>query len=285
MATPTVRLQFDDLAPYLLLKNGNFLYKVPYQNGHAVIKVYVGSRGRWGRFTKSIANVWLYGQTSYFVGTRLRIERECMELWQSHGFRTFELYDHVTVDAPNCPEGAYLVMEYVARPKLFEILCDTSRSVEKRFEIYRRFLAEWSRRHELAIELQEPKLVHENGDGKHAMLMEDGSFLWFDFEMIYRSRRHTDRHVSHEIMQYIWQMLRKVPADIQAAFLEETVTHYPVPKRLEAAHDLFLRHPNLFMRMARGLDRRLTKRGKKLTSKYNVARKLRDVLRESGRCS
>ena len=283
MAPHPMRLRFDDLGPYLLLRNGNFLYKVPYGDDHAVIKVYIGSRGRWGRLTKSIANVWLYGQSSYFVHTRLRIECECMQLWQQHGFRTFQLYDHVQVDAPGCPKGAYLVMEYVARPKLFEMLCDETQPTEHRFEVYRRFLREWSRRHALAISLREPRLVHENGDGKHVMIMEDGSFLWFDFEMIYRSRRHTNRHVSHEIMQYIWQMLRNVPADIQATFLEETVAHYPEPGRLRAAYELFLRHPNVVMRFARALDRRFSKRGKKPTSKYNVARQLRDALEASGK--
>ena len=30
-------LKFDDLKPHLLLQNGNFLYKVPYHDGWAIL--------------------------------------------------------------------------------------------------------------------------------------------------------------------------------------------------------------------------------------------------------
>ena len=33
-------LRFDTLKDKLLLKNGNYLYKVPYRDGHAVLKVW-----------------------------------------------------------------------------------------------------------------------------------------------------------------------------------------------------------------------------------------------------
>ena len=65
-------IQFDDLSPHLLLQNGNYLYKVPFGDGWAVLKVYYGSRGTWGRLTKSFSNVVLYGQTSYMPKTRCR---------------------------------------------------------------------------------------------------------------------------------------------------------------------------------------------------------------------
>ena len=66
-------LTFEDLTPYLLLKNGNYLYKVPFRDRFAVLKVYYGSRGTWSRLQKSFSNVVLYGQTSYMPKTRCRI--------------------------------------------------------------------------------------------------------------------------------------------------------------------------------------------------------------------
>ena len=93
-------IRFDDLKPYLLLQNGNFLYKVPFRDGWAVLKVFYGSRGTWGRLQKSFSNVVLYGQTSYMPKTRCRIERECLDLWGRHGFRVFGVC--VVVDGDVC---------------------------------------------------------------------------------------------------------------------------------------------------------------------------------------
>ena len=49
MQTSVEVLTFESLEPHLLLKNGNFLYKIPFQDSWAVLKVYYGSRGHVGR--------------------------------------------------------------------------------------------------------------------------------------------------------------------------------------------------------------------------------------------
>jgi hypothetical protein len=263
-------LRFDDLAPYLLLRNGNYLYKVPFRDGFAVIKVYYGSRTPLQTWVKSSENVAFAGQTAYFPTTRLRIERECLAVWRKHSFRVYDTFDDVVVEAPQCPPGGYTVFEYRTGPKLFEVLQDTSLGVEPRLEVYRRFLAEWSRRHELAIALREPRLVHENGDGKHVLIFED-ELLWFDFEMIWRSRANVPQQVSHEIIQYLWFLSKSVP-ELAARLLEETAAFYPDRDRLRAACAYYLYGPR------RMLDRNLRARARRPTSKYAVARRLRTVL-------
>lgn len=277
-ATDGETLVFDDLEPHLLLKNGNFLYKVPFRDGFAVLKVYYGSRGVIGRLYKSLANVVLYGQTSYMAKTRLRIERECLALWAAKGFRTFGVYEDVIVKAPQCPEDGYLLLEYVDEPKLHDYMADASVSADERFALYRRWLQEWGRRHRICVDEREPRLIHENGDGKHVMLLDDGSFLWFDFEMVYRSDRHLPVLVGHEINQYLWQMLRRLTPDEQERMLAETVAHYPYPELLEEAWRHFLRPRNPLMRFPRWLERTFRKRAKKPTSKHNVARRLKAAL-------
>ena len=270
-------LRFDDLAPYLLLKNGNYLYKVPFRGGWAVVKVYYDSHGTWGRIQKSVSNVLYSGQTSYLPRTRCRIERECVALWERHGFRVFKIYDDVRVEAPGCHDGAYRVFEYVQAPKLLGLLKDPAVPQDQKFETYRRFLKEWSRRHDLAIELREPRLVHENGDANHVMLV-DGGFLWFDFEMVYRFRSSIREYVSHEIAQYIWDTHKQIPEELRERFLDETVSGYPVPERLRGAHDHFYRHPNPIIRWARAFDRRFRARAQKPTSKYRVVARLLERL-------
>jgi len=271
----TERICFDDLRPYLLLQNGNFLYKVPYRDGWAVLKIYYGSRGRAARLRKSIGN-WTAGQTSYLPRTRCRIEKECLALWRRHGLRVFDVLD-VEVEAPGCVPGGYLLLEYVSAPKLGEFIRDESRPVEERMEMWRRFLPEWGHRHELAIRHREPRLVHENGDCKHVMLVDQG-FLWFDFEMVYRHASRVELHVSHEIVQYLWQLLRGLPQDLKDRVLDETVKGYPAPERLVAASDYFLENPSPVRRVGRAVERRFRARAQKPTSKYHVAERLRERL-------
>ncbi|MDY6973504.1 MAG: hypothetical protein SV775_14435 [Thermodesulfobacteriota bacterium] len=264
-------LTFNDLNPYLLLQNGNYLYKIPYRDGWAVLKVYLGSRGFWGRIRKSLGNVLYAGQTSYMAGTRCRIEKECIALWRGHGFRVFDIYEDVVVDAPGCVPGAYVVLEYVSAPVLIDYMRDTSRPLDERFETYSRFLKEWSRRHDMAISKREPRLVHENGDTGHVMVMDD-AFVWFDFEMVYRFPSSVQEYVSHEIIQYIWNANKSLPPGLRNRFLDETISGYPNKERLIRACDYFFNHPNPALRYARSLDRHFRKRAKKPTSKYNVAK-------------
>lgn len=274
------KLTFEDLTPYLLLKNGNFLYKVPFGDDWAVLKIYYGSRGTLGRLRKSLANVLYSGQTSYMPKTRCRIERECLALWRSHGFRVFDNYEDVTVDAPGCVPGGYLLLECVEAPKLLDILQDEQQPLEDRFALYRKFLQEWSHRHDLAISEREPRLVHENGDLGHVMILDEG-FLWFDFEMVYRYPSNVREYVNHEIVQYIWDTHKNIPLDIRDRFLDETVRHYPDRSRLAGVYDHFYNHPNPILRGARSFDRRYRKRARKPTSKYNVVLKLREKLKNS----
>ena len=91
-------LRFDDLQQYLLLKNGNYLYKVPFRDGHAVLKVYFGSRSRWQHLTKSFGNLVFANQTSFMPRTRRRVEYECLKLWEEAGIRVFGTYDDVVVE-------------------------------------------------------------------------------------------------------------------------------------------------------------------------------------------
>ncbi|HMP81480.1 MAG TPA: hypothetical protein PKA41_02085 [Verrucomicrobiota bacterium] len=272
-------LRFDDLKPYLLLKNGNYLYKVPFRGGWAVLKVYYGSRGWFSCVVKSLENVLLAGQTSYMPKTRLRMEAECMAIWAKHGFRVFKTYPEVRVEAPDCPPGGYMLFECVEAPKLGDILRDESVPAEERWKIFRRWVPEWSRRHDIAIREQEPRLAHENGDSKHVMIL-DKEFLWFDFEMTFRNRAKTADHISHEIIQYIWNLCKNTPPGISDRIIAEIVLHYPDKQRLLRAHDYFWRHPNLIHRWGRALDRKLKAKNQKANSKYSIARLLREeVLR------
>ncbi len=275
--TASETLVLRDLDRYLMLRNGNYLYRVPFRGGSALLKVYHGSRGPIGNLLKSFENLAFAGQTSYMPRTRRRVERECLEIWRKHGFRVYDTFDDVEVKAPGCRPGGYTLFEFRAGPKLNDHLSDAGIPELRRLETWRRFLVEWSRRHDLAIREAEPRLVHENGDGKHVLILDDG-FLWFDFEMIGRSRRRVREQVSHEIIQYLWNVSKSVPQPLRAPLLEAAVDAYPRGERLRDACDSFLANPDPILRAARALDRTLRSRARKPTSKYQVARRLRSLL-------
>jgi len=269
-------LRFDDLDRYLLLKNGNYLYKVPFRGGYAVLKVYYGDRSFSEYVRKSVGNVLICNQTSFMPRARLETERECLKLWRSAGFRVFGTYEDVVVEG--LPEGGYMLFEYVDAPRFVTYFADETAPLEERLAMWRRFLPVWHRRHALAVENREPRFIHENGDLKHVMIMENGDFLFFDFEMCYRSRRRVREFVAREILAYLKSLGKTVGEGRWDRFLEETIAHYPDKGLLDYTYDFAFRNSDIAVRAARWLDRRFRSGASKPFSKYNAAKKLRAMI-------
>jgi hypothetical protein len=269
------RLRFDDLQQYLLLKNGNFLYKVPFRGGFAVLKVYLGSRSWLEYAVKTCGNVLVCNQTSFMPRARRRTELDVIRLWRDAGFRVFGVHDDAVVEGID--PTLHALFEYVPRKKLIDLLGDPALPLEKRVAIWRGWLPVWHRRHELAIARREPRLIHENGDLKHVMPMEDGDYLSFDFEMVFRSRRRVKEFVAREILSFLKSLGHTVGGDFDA-FMQETVRHYPDHDLLRYTHAFAFANPNPVLRLARAIDRNFKPRAKKKFSKYNVARMLLDAL-------
>ncbi len=265
-------LRFDNLKDHLLHKNGNYLYKVPFRGGWAVLKVYFGDQSNFRYIHKTYNNLVYNNKSSFMPKQRRLTELECLQLWGEAGFRVFGTYDDVVVDG--LPEGGYALFEYIEAQRFKEYFGDATVPVEERLKMWRRFLPVWHRRHALAIERQEPKLVHENGDLKHVLIMDDGEFLFFDFEMVFRSRDRIKEFVAREIVTYLKSLCHYVPRDEWSIFMKETVDHYPDRELLESVYDYAFRHPNPFLRFGRFMDRVVKPRARKPFSKYNVALKL-----------
>ncbi len=265
-------LKFDDLDSLLLLKNGNYLYKVPFRDCLACLKVYYGDRSWWQYVSKSVGNILVCNQTSFMPKGRLKTEREVLRIWREAGFRVFGLYEDVVVE--NLPEGGYMLFEFVDRPKFVDYFADKSVPLPERLAMWERFLPVWHRRHALAIERREPRLIHENGDLKHVMIMEDGEFLFFDFEMVFRSKRRVKEFVAREILAFLKSLGKTVGWEEWPVFLKSTARHYPDRSLLEYTHAFAFRNPNPILRLARTIDRKYRKGGRKPFSKYNAARRL-----------
>jgi hypothetical protein len=270
-------LRFDDLSPYLLLKNGNYLYKIPFRGGFAVLKVYYGTRRLPEYIAKSLGNVLINNQTSFMPLARWKTEYEALNLWRQAGFRVFDTYDDVVVEG--CvPDKGWRLFEYVDRPRFVNYFADQKVPLPERLDMWKRFLPVWHRRHQLAIERREPRLIHENGDLKHVMIMEDGRFLFFDFEMVYRSRRKVKDLVAREILAYLKSLGNTVGKENWDLFLEATLAAYPDRDLLQHAHTVIFRNPNPLVRTARMLDWKFSAKANKPCSKYNTALKLHRLL-------
>ncbi|MEM7262539.1 MAG: hypothetical protein AAF488_11155, partial [Planctomycetota bacterium] len=83
------------------------------------------------------------------------------------------------------------------------------------------------------------------------------------------------------IIQYLWNISKNIPESLRDRLLDETIEHYPDRDRLVAAYRYFIDHPRLVHRLGRQFDQMIRSRAKKPTSKYNVARRLRDKLAAS----
>jgi len=270
-------LRFDNLDQYLLLKNGNYLYKVPYKGGHAVLKVYYGSLPMWRYRWKSAGNLLVANQTAVMPWSRRATELDCIKLWREAGFRVFDVYDE---RVEGLPENGYALYEYVEAQRFVQYFADRTIPLATRLGMWRRFLPVWHRRHKLAVDRREPRFVHENGDLKHVMIVGD-EFLFFDFETCFRSRDRIKEIVAREILCYLKSMARNVPEDFDA-FLAETVAHYPGRELLAYTHEFAFADPNPLVRFGRKLDLIFRERARKPSSKYRIAASLDGMLGRDG---
>ncbi len=268
-------LRFDNLAAYLLLKNGNFLYKVPFHGGWAVLKVYYGSKNLLQCVTKSVDNVVMNGQTSYMPKTRLLNEQSSMKIWREAGLRVFNIYDNVTVEG--LPEGGYALYEHVPGRNFHKYLPDESVPIEERLRWYRIFLEQWHRRHALACRTRNPMLIHENGDIKHVML-HNNELYWFDFEMVFRSGAHIEELVARELLAYLKTLRSFLPDERFDLFFRETMDRYPDRSLLEGIYPFMFHNRNLVNRIGRWIDFKFRGKARKPGSKYRIALLIKEYL-------
>lgn len=275
MPSNTTVLRFDDLDQYLLLKNGNILYKIPYRDGWAVLKVYYGSRSRLGYIYKTLVHVCFANLTSVMPKARRRVESECLALWRDCGFRVFGSHDDVKIEG--LPDGGYALFEYVPGTLFETYFSDPKNSLDEKLAMWRRFLPDWHRRHQLAIARRQPRLVHENGSLEHVMIHEN-ELLYFDFEMVFRSRRRVREFVAREIISYVRSLGRCVGEEQWDIFLKETVEHYPDRTLLEHGYRWACENSNPLRRTVIELLQLAKAKKSKPFSTYKSARRLGEIL-------
>lgn len=264
-------IDLDRVEKQPLAGAGNYLYRIPWGDSYVVAKLYDGSRSPLLYWKKTFGNVVLTGRSSHLPRARCRTEIDCARTWERHGFRCFLMLPDITLKG--VPRDRYMVFEYTPGEHFRTYFRDESIPVEERLETWRRWIPEWHRRHRAAVEHDDGRLIHENGDVKHVMLWE-GDWVYFDFEMIYTSK-DVRMLVGREILAYMRSVGRFFGEELYDRMTDILVETYPDRTLLFAAWEFAYRHSNPFTRFVRVLDRTLKPSHKKRFSKYRVAQDLR----------
>ena len=260
-----------------LAGHGNWLYKIPFRGDWAVLKIYFGNRNPLLHWKKSFGNLFITGRTGHLPRTRCKVEVECVNLWEKHGFTCFKMYPEVKFS--DVPEGGYMLFDYVPGIHFRTYFRDESVPLEERMETWKTWLPIWARRHKLAVELGEPRLIHENGDMKHVMLWK-GDFVNFDFEIVFRSKDIRDL-VGREMLAYMRSIGKAFGDEMYDLMMDGIIKWYPDKAMLMEAYIHGIENRNPVMRFFRRLDRMFRSANKKQYSKYNVAFDLKRRLDEA----
>lgn len=261
------RVRLDDLEKSHMAGAGNYLYKVEVAGRPMVLKIYNGTRSWLLYVKKTFGNVVLTGRSSHMPQARCRMELACIDAWERAGFRCFGRYPNVELEG--LPRDGYMAYEYVPGRHFRDYFQDKQIPLEERMAMWRRWLPEWNRRHQAAIDTGDSKLIHENGDVKHVMIHED-EFVYFDFEMIYTSS-DIRMLVGREILAYMRSVGRFFGHEMYVEMMNALVDVYPDKSLLLSAWEFAWAHPNRVWRVLRAIDRNVKPANKKRYSKYRVA--------------
>ena len=271
-------IDLEKVAKTPLAGKGNFLWKVKHGDGFIVVKIYYGTRGRFVDAKKTLTNLLLQDRSSAMPWGRFRTERDSFLAWEHYGFRCFRRLEHIRI--AGLPADGYVVMEYLPGLHFREYFQDETVAFAERMDLFRRWLQEWHRRHQICVEQGQNLLNHENFDVKHVMIV-DGEFLYFDFEVVLRSRNMPDL-VGREILAFMRSVGKFFGEDTYWRMMHELLEHYPNRKYLEAAWAHAFRNPRMHMRIGRKLESILKPKHRRRFSKYQVAHDLRKLLDNPG---
>lgn len=157
---------------------GNVLLLVGKGDGAAVLKLYRRRRSALREELGELAARIFHRKRGISARVRHRTERETLALWAAHGFDVLRSFDR---PLPEGIDGPALWIEYCTGRLLAGILQDADVDWEEKAGWLRRLGAESARRHRLAVELSDPRLIHEKGTVKHVFVW-GGRLITFDFE-------------------------------------------------------------------------------------------------------
>ena len=201
--------------------------KIVRDGAPIVLKLY-GRKRDWVRdFLRDVGHRFLVGKTGMTPAARMRTERETLELWLRHGFNVPRVLD---VELPAEVPPLRLALEWIRGRSMRDLLSDPTVAVEAKRTALERAVREWTRRHALALQLREPRLVQAHATFGHVLV--DGEMLaTFDFEVVWK-RRNLERLLQLELLGFLGSFGPWIPPDQLESLLDVVVAHYSPRERL-----------------------------------------------------
>lgn len=109
---------------------------------------------------------------------RCDYERNTLQLWASLNLPVPRLWD---VDVPEWHGSPYVVTDFLSRLTLQEWLADGAIPESAKLAFLTRIFTENHRRHRLALERREPRLIHADPNSSNVLRSEE-AFYFIDFE-------------------------------------------------------------------------------------------------------
>jgi hypothetical protein len=241
-----------------------------------VVKCYDHKRDMLQRLLSGLENQFT-GRSALDPRSRFRTEKETLKTWRHNGFDVFRQSNGPPPISIRFP---HIVFEYVAGRTLKEYFLDPSIEKIEKLVTLKRFVPEWCRRHRLALETGNHRLIQERATFQHVfMSAADERLIYFDFEIVYTSRHRLPGILAREIAGYLRSLYTAVPPDDYGDYLETIADAYPYREYLEYPYDYFFCHPNRLLRFIFAVDRQLP-RNRRPHSKYNIADRIHKFLKE-----
>lgn len=207
----------------------HWVLKVERGGRPVVLKLYGRKRDRLRDFLRDLGHRFLVGKTGMTPAARMRTERDALELWRRHGFAVPRVLD---VELPREVPPLRLVLEWVDGRTLKRLLADPAVPIEEKRRLVARCARDWSRRHDLAIELREPRLLQAHASFAHVLVADD-ALVTIDFEVGWL-RPDVERLVSLELASFL-SFGPRLPAAQADALLDAVVESYSPRERLALA--------------------------------------------------
>jgi len=213
--------------------------KVETSGGPVVVKRFLRKRS-WLRQGMMQLGCWTFaGKSNSWPRGRRRTEAECMALWQRHGFDVFRVRDAAV---PLEVREPHLILEFCPGRTLYDILEDPTVREEEKRGLLERFSSRWGERHHKALDLMEPRLLHEHGSFRH-VFVSGPRLITFDLEVAWVRRRLTPHLVGREVASFLRSLGRASRGEGFEERLEAVVDAYPHPDLLRTVVEDAL-HPS-----------------------------------------
>ena len=186
--------------------HGVFLIKTPQKQW--VVKCYGHKRDRLQRLLSRWENFFT-GRSALDPESRFYTEKETLRTWRQYGFDVFQEPGDLPPMAIDFP---HLVFEYIPGQTLKEYFLDPAIKKTDKLTMLKRFVPEWSRRHRLALETENHRLIQERATFQHVFISPaDNRLIYFDFEIVYTSRHSLKGIIAREIAGYLRSLFSAVP--------------------------------------------------------------------------